>query len=73
VGAALGIIALLVVGWFIGRKTHRRTQVDIPYVPETVLLPPKYEHRAVPPGELSGDQMHEMPDHRGGMIELGRD
>jgi hypothetical protein len=50
-----------------------RTQVDNPHVSETVPLPPKYEHRAVPPGELSADQMHEMPDHRGGIIELGRD
>jgi hypothetical protein len=71
VGAALGVIALIAVGWFIGRRTHTRKQVDNPYVPETVQVPSKYEHRAAPPGELVGDQLHELPGHRGVTIELG--
>jgi len=65
VGAAIGIIALVTLGVFIGRRTHKKkkkdTRVETGYrEPAKGALPPVYEHD-VPamrgPAELVGDQM----------------
>ena len=65
-GAALGVIALVVLGWFIGKRTHKKKDANNPYVLGAVQPPPKYEHQATQPGELAGDQLHpqELPDRQ---------
>ena len=64
VGAAIGVIALVTLGVFIGRRTHKKkkdTRVETGYrEPAKGALPLVYEHD-VPamrePAELVGDQM----------------
>jgi len=65
VGAAIGVIALVTLGVFIGRRTHKKkkedTRVETGYrEPDKEALPPVYGHE-VPatrePAELVGDQI----------------
>jgi hypothetical protein len=62
VGAALGVIALVALGWFIGRRAHKKKQESNPYGPGAAQpLPPKYvmhEMQATPTAELAGNQVH---------------
>jgi hypothetical protein len=72
VGAALGVIALIALGVFIGRRTHKKRK-DIRegagyYEPAKEALPPAYKYEAPVeqgPVELAGDQIQpqEAPDH----------